>query len=138
MISFFHFALREGGILLLGSAETIGSSKSRFEVISKAERLYRHVGRARPGEPGFLFGAADGARLPVRVPQSQPPSRQIALAEGCRRVILESVRARGGADQPQAGVALFPGTDATLSARAARPSELRSARDGASTPANQA
>ena len=89
VISFFHFALREGGILLLGSAETIGSSKSRFEVISKAERLYRHVGRARPGEPGFLFGAADGARLPVRAPQSQPPSRQIALAEGCRRMILE-------------------------------------------------
>ena len=89
VISFFHFALREGGILLLGSAETIGGSKSRFEVISKAERLYRHVGRARPGEPGFLFGAADGARQPVRAPQSQPPSRQIALAEGCRRMILE-------------------------------------------------
>ena len=90
VISFFHFALREGGILLLGSAETIGSSKGRFEVISKAERIYRHIGRTRPGDPGILFGAADGARLPARVPQGQTPSRQVALAEGCRRLIIET------------------------------------------------
>ena len=90
VISFFHFALREGGILLLGSAETIGNSKGRFEVISKSERLYRHIGRTRPGEPGFLFGAADGARLPARLPQGQAPSRQIALAEGCRRLIIDT------------------------------------------------
>ena len=90
VISFFHFALREGGILLLGSAETIGNSNGRFEVISKAARLYRHIGRTRPGEPGFLFGAAEGARLPARVPQGQTPSRQVALAEGCRRLIIET------------------------------------------------
>ncbi len=90
VISFFHFALREGGILLLGSAETISGSNGRFEVISKVERIYRHIGRARPGEAGFLFGAADGARLPARVPQGLTPSRQVALAEGCRRVILET------------------------------------------------
>ena len=89
VISFFHFALREGGILLLGSAETIGSSKGRFEIISKAERIYRHIGRTRPGEPGFLFGAAEGPRLPARQPQGQTPS-QVALAEGCRRLIIEA------------------------------------------------
>jgi two-component system CheB/CheR fusion protein len=90
VISFFHFALREGGILLLGSAETIGGSKGRFEIISKAERIYRHIGRARPGEAGFLFGAAENARLPARVSQGQTPSRQIALAEGFRRIIIET------------------------------------------------
>ncbi len=90
VISFFHFALREGGVLLLGSAETIGSSKGRFEVISKTERIYRHIGRAHPGEAGFLFGPAEGARLPARAPQDQTPSRQIALAEGCRRLIIET------------------------------------------------
>jgi two-component system CheB/CheR fusion protein len=90
VISLFHFALREGGILLLGSAETVGSSQGRFEVISKAERIYRHIGRARPGETGFLFGGADGARSPTRAPQSNTSSRQIALAEGCRRIIVET------------------------------------------------
>lgn len=89
VISFFHFALREGGILLLGSAETIGNPGGRFEVVSKAERIYRHVGRARPGEAGLLFGAADGARLPVRVPPGNRLPRQAALAEGFRRLLIE-------------------------------------------------
>ncbi len=90
VISFFHFALREGGILLLGSAETIGGAKGRFEVIAKAERVYRHIGRTRPGEIGFLFGAADGTRPPARALQGQLPSRQTALAEGCRRLVMET------------------------------------------------
>ena len=54
VVSLFHFALREGGILLLGSSETLGNVDGRFEVISKSERLYRHIGRSRPGELGFL------------------------------------------------------------------------------------
>ena len=63
VISLFHFALREGGILLLGSSETAGSLDGRFEMISKPERLYRHIGRSRPGEFGFLTGAG-GVRNP--------------------------------------------------------------------------
>ena len=88
VIAFFHFALREGGVLLLGSAETVGNAKGRFEVIAKAERIYRHIGRSRPGEVGFLF--ADGAQSPARVSQSPPPSRQAALAEACRRLVMET------------------------------------------------
>ena len=89
VIAFFHFALREGGVLLLGSAETVGDAKGRFEVISKAERLYRHIGRSRPGELGFLF-ADGGARQPARASPTPPPSRQAALADACRRLVIES------------------------------------------------
>ena len=46
VISLFHFALRDGGILLLGNSETIGNADGRFEVVSKSERLYRHIGRS--------------------------------------------------------------------------------------------
>jgi two-component system CheB/CheR fusion protein len=88
VISFFHFALREGGILLLGTAETVGDSEGRFEVISKTERLYRHIGRNRPGDIGSLIGTADGGRIQARTSQGQPPSRQAALAEGCRRLVM--------------------------------------------------
>ena len=55
VISLFHFALREGGLLLLGNAEEVGDAGGRFEVVSKPERLYRHTGRSRPGEFGFLL-----------------------------------------------------------------------------------
>ena len=80
VISLFHFALREGGILLLGNSETVGNADGRFEVISKSERLYRHIGRSRPGRTGILDEPrrrhanphASGARS--RHPRAKPPS----------------------------------------------------------------
>ncbi|CAN5330705.1 hypothetical protein BH10PSE15_BH10PSE15_13150 [soil metagenome] len=35
-ISLFHLARREGGILMLGSSETIGKADDRFEVIAQS------------------------------------------------------------------------------------------------------
>ena len=90
VISFFHFALRQGGILLLGSSETISNADDRFEVIAKAERLYRHIGRRRPGDLGFSLGAGDSARAPARAGQGGAPSRQATLAEFCRRLVMEA------------------------------------------------
>jgi len=90
VISLFHFALNEGGILLLGTSETVGNADGHFEVISKPERLYRHIGRSRPADFGFLRGAADAVRAPARPGQGPPPSRQAALAELCRRLVMET------------------------------------------------
>ncbi len=90
VISLFNFALREGGILLLGNSETIGHDDERFEVISKAERLYRHVGRRRPGEFAFLATTADGAQGRTPESYSRRPQRQLGLAELSRRLVLES------------------------------------------------
>ena len=89
VVSLFHFALREGGILLLGSSETAGNLDGRFEIISKSERLYRHIGRSRPGEFGFLTSAG-GVRVPARPGPSERPSRQTALADLCRRLVMET------------------------------------------------
>jgi two-component system CheB/CheR fusion protein len=89
-ISLFHFALRDGGILLLGGSETAGNVEGRFEVISKSARIYRHIGRSRPGEFGFLLGTPDSVRVFPRPAQPQAPSRQAALAELCRKLVLET------------------------------------------------
>jgi two-component system CheB/CheR fusion protein len=88
VLSLFHFALREGGILLLGSAETVGTADNRFETISKSGQIYRHVSRSRPGELGFSMG--DGVRVPVRQGLGHAPSRQAALADLCRQRVMES------------------------------------------------
>jgi len=90
VISLFHFALREGGILLLGSSETASNAEGRFEVIAKSERLYRHIGRSRPGELDFATNAADGVRVPTRPGQGHPPLQQAGLADLCRRLVLET------------------------------------------------
>jgi two-component system CheB/CheR fusion protein len=90
VMSIFHFALQEGGVLLLGSAETVGVADTRFQVISKPARLYRHIGRSRPGETNFSLSADGGIRVPVRPSQVQGPSRQTVLGDLCRRLVLEN------------------------------------------------
>ena len=90
VVSIIHFALREGGLLLVGEAETVGVADGRFAVISKPQRIYRRVGGARPGDFGPSSSAAgDGFRLRAR-PGPVAPSRQIELAEFCRRMVLEA------------------------------------------------
>ncbi len=88
--SLFHFALREGGILLLGNSETLGHVDGRFELISKPGRLYRRIGRSRPGELGLSLSSADGVRGLARPGPGQGPTRQAALADLCRRLVMEN------------------------------------------------
>lgn len=90
VVSLFHFALREGGILLLGSSETVGSIEGRFEVISKSARVYRHIGRSRPGELGQLMIKGGITRLPSQAGQIPKRSRQGELAELCRQKVIEA------------------------------------------------
>jgi two-component system CheB/CheR fusion protein len=88
--SIFHFALREGGLLLLGNAEAIGAGEDRFAVVAKSARLYRRVGGGRAGYVGLSSGAGEGARLRVLSGPTQAPSRPAELAELCRSMVLES------------------------------------------------
>jgi len=85
-ISLFHFALREGGILVLGGSETPGATETRFEMISRPERVYSRVGRGRAGEFGFSVGSNDATRSG----QNQTPSRQATSADLCRRLVAEA------------------------------------------------
>lgn len=89
-IALFHFALRPGGILLLGTSETIGHAEGRFETVAKTERIYRRIGKNRPGALLFSTSSGDGLRVPARSDQPSAPARQPALAEICRRLVLES------------------------------------------------
>ncbi|MFG1400165.1 chemotaxis protein CheB [Roseixanthobacter pseudopolyaromaticivorans] len=90
VVSLFHFALREGGLLLLGTTETVGNSAPRFEIISKSERLYRHTGRSRPGTLDFSVSTGEGVRVPVRPAQGQAASRRNTHADLCRRLVLDA------------------------------------------------
>ena len=87
-IALFHFALREGGSLLLGNAETIGSNDDRFEIISKTERLYRRIGHSRPGDVGFQLGFGEAQRGAARV--TSQTARQDRLADLVQRLVSEA------------------------------------------------
>ena len=53
VLSLAHFALRQGGYLFLGNAETVGSRDHLFETISKRWRIYRRLGPARSSAIDF-------------------------------------------------------------------------------------
>ena len=92
VIGAFHFALRDGGILLLGSAENPIGPDGTFEVAAKAERIYRRIGRSasKPGQP---LGMAPTRLGEERRPRPAPPVavvRPAALADLGRRLVSEA------------------------------------------------
>lgn len=90
VLALFHFALRDGGFLLLGGAETVVPAASdRFEIVSKPARLFRHVGRSRPGDFSVLMSAGDGIRALPRISTGPGLSRQNALADLCRQLVMQ-------------------------------------------------
>ncbi|MBV9697330.1 MAG: hypothetical protein JO005_10415, partial [Gammaproteobacteria bacterium] len=47
VLNLLHFAIREGGYLFLGNAETLGSLEESFETINKKWRIYRRARAVR-------------------------------------------------------------------------------------------
>ncbi len=97
VIDAFHFALRDGGILLLGSAENPSAAGGRFEAVSAGEHIYRRVGHAASGGPGQApprqppAPARPGEERRTRPPAPAPAGlRPAALAELGRRLVMEA------------------------------------------------
>ena len=80
------FALRRGGLLLLGAAEMPGQADGCFAVEDKGARLWRRVGQTTPGDLQF----AAGRREEAPADHAQNPVRRSALGDLCRRIVLEN------------------------------------------------
>ncbi len=71
VLGLFHFALRDGGLLFLGGAETVGPQHGTFEIVSKKAHLYRRIGPSRQDlldPPGRRPGFWTATPQPVAVP----------------------------------------------------------------------
>ena len=97
VIEAFHFALRDGGILLLGSAESPAGAAGRFEALAKGDRIYRRIGHAAPGKAGqsvrrqgtpLVQPGEERRGRPVALPPAT--MRPAALAELGRRLVMEA------------------------------------------------
>ncbi len=80
------FALRPGGLLLLGPAEIPGHNDGCFAVADKDARLWRRVGHSHPGDLQFAIGK----REETHPAPGQTPHPRGALADLCRRIVLET------------------------------------------------
>jgi two-component system, chemotaxis family, CheB/CheR fusion protein len=87
VLALFHYALREDGILFLGAAETVGPAKDHFELVSKSLRIYRHIGRSRPGEVELPIGRGEPTR-PLWRAHAPPPRRSVG--ELAQQLLLET------------------------------------------------
>jgi two-component system CheB/CheR fusion protein len=99
IVSRFHYALREGGFLLLGKAEMLLNSAEFFEPVDLKQRVFRRVGgTAATPEPRAGAGPgrdlrSDPARRFREIAFEQDPIAQVVVDAG-GRVAMANARAR--------------------------------------------
>ncbi len=89
VVLLLHFALRPGGYLFLGPAETVGQRDDLFEPISKKWRIFRRIGATRR-EPIELPAQAGGRPTVATGGPAQPPASGAAdTAALVQRLIVD-------------------------------------------------
>ncbi len=82
LVPLFHYSLAPGGVLVLGSAETIGSSAELFTAVSKPLRIYArcetNTGASSRALPAVFSPPVPQARVASGRPMADPESLQAA------------------------------------------------------------
>lgn len=90
LVRLFHFALREGGVLFLGSAENIGDAGRLFQTVDSGWRIYRRQGPTRHDLVDFPVvrdrPARPGSAVPANV---KPPQRREGRVELAMRALVD-------------------------------------------------
>ncbi|UDL89339.1 hypothetical protein LGH82_30465 [Mesorhizobium sp. PAMC28654] len=89
ILALCHFALRPGGHLFLGNAETIGRYEDLFETASKKWRIFRRLGPTR--HDLINYPAPNGSRERHAIDKILSPATEqnVPAAEMARRALLE-------------------------------------------------
>lgn len=77
-LSLFAYALRPGGLLLLGRSETTTGPGQHFDAVDKVQRLYRRNGSVHAPAPNLAVvndGVTGGAWVPAGPTVAPPPPR---------------------------------------------------------------
>jgi two-component system CheB/CheR fusion protein len=90
LLALFHFALREGGHLFLGSAEGASGQESLFQAVSKKWRIYRRIGPTRHDIIDFpLIGAHASAAKSAEQADAAAPLVPRRAVDPFQRALLE-------------------------------------------------
>ncbi|SLM31643.1 CheR methyltransferase, SAM binding domain protein [Desulfamplus magnetovallimortis] len=94
LLPLFHYTLSPGGVLLLGSSETIGQHANFFEIVNPKWKIFRKKELPREirpavefptGNVGVLKGSGRERVLPM------PAGRNLDIAHLTRRIILDEI-----------------------------------------------
>ncbi len=88
VVLLLHFALRPGGHLFLGPAETVGKHEDLFEPVSKRWRIFRRVG-ATPRDLIELPAGSDQPRAIATSVSPAPPPGMADTAALVQRLIVD-------------------------------------------------
>lgn len=89
LIPLFHYALKPGGLLFLGSSESIGQFGDLFEIVDKKWKIFRRKDIVPAAHPVLNFPVqAISAELGERPPASIRPARESNLAITVDRLLL--------------------------------------------------
>src|SRR5262249_53712120 len=87
VMGLFHFALRPGGGLFLGSSEGVNRQDDLFELVNKKWHLHRRIGSTRRGQLNFpVVPAEEGKSQAARRPAV--PRRQASFTDLTREALL--------------------------------------------------
>ncbi len=95
-LEMFNFSLHPGGILFLGSSETVGEMSDCFDVVHRKFKLYRSVGKYKAKMPlsdkelsdnssfktNYLFTVGEPRRLNRRLEDNGMMERYISILQG--------------------------------------------------------
>ena len=90
VIGLFRFALRDNGILLLGSSEAVGNPAGRFETLFKQQRIFRRIGGDAAGEVRLPTDGGETSRVQRFQGSDVTNLGPTALADLCRRLVIEN------------------------------------------------
>jgi two-component system CheB/CheR fusion protein len=101
VIPLFHFALKPGGYLFLGSAETVAQREDLFRSVSRKWHIYQRIGgsphehldwRAAPGESRAAAPAPVARRVPAVPAQAAAVAQQTLLEHFAPASVLVNAR----------------------------------------------
>jgi two-component system CheB/CheR fusion protein len=88
LLEVFHFALRPGGLLFLGSSESADAASRHFDVVDKKHRIYRARNLAHSLPATVLpLRAAERRHAPLGTPAPARERRGFSFAEVHQRVL---------------------------------------------------
>ena len=98
LIPLLHYALNSGGLLFLGTSETVGEFVDLFATVDRKSKLYQRKedthGSHRPGMGGFLPPLSDEGSVPWPAGKA-PGESKLPLRELTERALLQQYAAAG-------------------------------------------